>query len=117
MVHWTSPRESAGLDQPEPSTDTKHEKGGWHLSPKVPATYCQSQSRKPQRICDLGRILLLQRLQDFAGRVLPWSARDPSSRVGSRSAQEETRNRGAISGASEDRPHREQLIERRFAVI
>ncbi len=46
----------------------------------------------------------------------PDPAGDPATRMCARAAQVESRDRRAVLGAAEDRPHREELIERWLAV-
>src|SRR5215210_1875212 len=54
---------------------------------------------------------------DFPCCVLPGCRGNASSRVSARSTEEEPFNRRAILSPAQDWPHREQLIESRFAMI
>ena len=54
--------------------------------------------------------------KDLPRRVLAGGAGDAAARMGSGAAQVQPVDRRAVLRPAEDRPHREQLIERRLAV-
>ena len=64
-----------------------------------------------------GLRLSLQRPENLARGVSARQAADAAARMGAGAAQEQPVNRRSILRVTENRPHREELVERQLAVM